>query len=332
MSKTPKRSIVLKSLLLISLVFGGVLATPLMAQDEESSAATRIVSPAVSPDFNRGVASIEGQLFVGTSQNSNDPTDTLNDVFAVNPSTDSSTSILSEVQVWGATADLANQRVLFTTSSGLAPPPGSIGGGDELVEIPVAGGAPNSLGVIALATGAPLRIDGLAISGGTLYGVNAGGGAENGFYSIDLGTLVATQIAPFMTESISGLDADPDTGIIYGTDDSTGQLVSIDTSGVITNVAAYPAGIADIDGLAVGNGLAFLVTDESQPISVYDLTSGTYLSDLTSPFTSADVFSGAAFPAAPSLPESVPVPTFSTWGLLMLMLVLGLFGIWMIRK
>ena len=329
MPKTPKRSIVLKSLLLISLVFGGVLATPLMAQDEESSAATRIVSPAVSPDFNRGVASIEGQLFVGTSQNSNDPTDTLNDVFAVNPSTDSSTSILSEVQVWGATADLANQRVLFTRSGGQ-----SVDGGDELFEIPVTGGAPNSLGLITLGSGAPQRIDGLAISGGTLYGTNAGGGAGAGFYSIDLGTLVATQISSFSMsgESISGLDADPDTGIIYGTDDSTGQLVSIDTSGVITNVAAYPAGIADIDGLAVGNGLAFLVTDESQPISVYDLTSGTYLSDLTSPFTSADVFSGAAFPAAPSLPESVPVSTFSTWGLIMLILLLGSIGIVIIRR
>lgn len=141
--------------------------------------------------------------------------------------------------------------------------------------------------------GEGFRIDGLAMSGGVLYGVNAGAGPGNGFYTISLTTLVATPVALFL-DSISGLDADPATGIIYGTNDTTGQLVTITTAGVITNLAAYPAGVADVDGLAVGNGFAYLVTDEAGTFPVYDIGGAVFVASLTSPFTAADTFSGGA--------------------------------------
>ncbi len=242
--------------------------------------------------IERGVPALDGLLFVGTCTNINDPAATANDVFTVDPAMDVSTSVLSGVQVWGATADIANERVLFTRASGLVPPDGEIGGGDELFAVPFSGGAPVSLGRITSPAGG-FRVDGLAISGGVLYGVNAGAGPGNGLYSIDQTTLVVTEIALFV-DSIGGLDADPDTGIIYGVNDTTGQLVTIATDGTITNVIAYPAGFTDVDGLAVGGGFAYLVTDEGGTFAVYDIGGGTFGTPLTSPFAAADTFSGAA--------------------------------------
>ncbi len=291
--------------------------------DEDLSAG---VSPGSGPSpITLGVGELDGLLFIGTSQNSSDPAGTVNDVFTVDPATDTSTSILSDVGVWGATADYANERVLFTRSSGA-------GFGDELFAVPFAGGVPTSVGLITDGAGAPRRIDGLAISGGVLYG-SVADAVSNGIHSIDMGTLVATQVGAF-GDSISGIDADPDTGIIYGVNDSTGNLVTVGTDGTITNVAAYPGGFADIDGLAVGGGFAYLVTDESQDISVYDLGAGTYGPSLTSPFTSPDVFSaGAIVIGAGEPPEPiVNVPTLGGIGLVLLIALLAAASIMLIRR
>lgn len=292
--------------------------------DEADVALSAITPPGPADPITEGGGAIEGLLFMGTSQNSNVPTDTLNDIYTVDPNTDVSASILSNTQVWGATADPAGQRVLFTRASGLTPPPGQIGGGDELMEVPYGGGPPTALGRITLA-GEGLRIDGLALSGGVLYGANAGAGADNGLYTIDLNTLVAT-LAGAYGDSISGIDADPDTGTIYGVNDSTGQLVELSTTGTITNVAAYPVGFSDIDGIAVGGGFAYLVTDEAQAISVYDLINDVFVTPLTSPFASADVFSGAAY-AVPSGgggggASLIDVPVLTPAGLALLTLLL----------
>jgi hypothetical protein len=265
------------------------------AQDWDEMAETAWAPAPAGPSSVVGEATraLDQLLFVGTASNSNTPTGTLNDIFTVDPSSDTAASLLSGYQVWGATADVANERVLFTRASGLTPPAGQIGGGDELFAVPYAGGTPVSLGRITLG-GEGFRIDGLAISGGILYGVNAGGGVENGLYTIDWATLVATLVS-LHTDSISGIDADPDTGVIYGVDDTTGQIVTITTNGTIANVAAYPAGISDIDGIAVGGGHAYLVTDESGTFPVFNLVGSSYGTPLTSPFTSADTFSGGAF-------------------------------------
>ena len=273
------------------------LGAPAMAYDvEEWAVADETAEAPGSVTITQGVPPFLGLLFVGTSTNVNDPTSTANDIFTVDPVLNTSTSVLTATQIWGATADPANLRVLFTRASGLTPPAGQLGGGDELMEVPYAGGAPTAIGRITTAAGG-FRIDGLAMSGGVLYGVNAGAGAENGLYSIDLTTLVATEIALFL-DSISGLDADPNTGVIYGTNDTTGQLVTISTGGVIANLEPYPAGLTDVDGLAVGNGFVYLVTDEAGIFGVYDIAADAYVTPLTSPFTVADTFSGAALAIA----------------------------------
>ena len=58
----------------------------------------------------------------------------------------------------------------------------------------------------------------------------------------------------------------------------------------------YPAGRTDIDGLAVGNGVAYLVEDEAgNTIHPYDLNAGAYLPSLLSPMQTSEIFSGAAY-------------------------------------
>ena len=168
--------------------------------------------------------------------------------------------------------------------------------GADLLAIDVDTGASSSLGTITANT-FELRIDGLAISNGVLYGVHQFDDANNvsGLYSIDLGTFEATFIASIPTGNVSGIDADPSTGIIYAVDDTAAQVQQIDLDGTITNLVAYPAGYVDVDGLAVGYGVAYLIADEAQDIVPLDLSTLTYGTPITTPFTVADTFSGGAF-------------------------------------
>lgn len=232
-------------------------------------------------------------LIIGTSLN---PIGTNHDVYEVDPVGGTSQSLIPNFPVGGATYDAANDRILFTSSSGST----NI---DQLWELPV-GGATNNLGQLTQSTGAPLRMDGLAMSGGVLYGSLAEGTSRDGLWTIDTGTLVGTQVYPF-SNSISGIDADPDTGVIYGVNDTTGQVVSIDPAGSMSNVTAYPAGQSDIDGLAAGNGRLYLVTDEPGSIYIYNLGTASYETPISNPWTSADTFSGAAY-IAPSGPPAAP--------------------------
>jgi hypothetical protein len=274
-----------------------------------------------SPSTNGGVPGLSNMLFVGTTDNSIDPTSTLNGAFAVAPDSGSATPAVP-TGVWGATADIANRRILYTQSGG-----DDFEAGTDLYAISYDGGAPQLLGQITDVNGIQ-RMDGLAIVDGVLYGT-AADGFTNGFFIIEMDTLFATQIAPFGQDvSVSGIDADPDTGIIYGVNDSTAQLVSIALDGTMTDVAPYPAGYTDIDGLAVGDGKAFLVTDEgSEPIAVYDLVNNVYLPSIASPFTGEDIFSAGAFAveAGIDLPDPVEIPTINLWGMISMIGVL-MFG------
>ena len=68
----------------------------------------------------------------------------------------------------------------------------------------------------------------------------------------------------------------------------------------INFIAEYPNGELDVDGLAIGDGIAYLVTDE--PGEIYRLrhrSQGVYLESLTNPMQSVEVISGAAFAPAP---------------------------------
>ncbi|MFZ0546131.1 MAG: hypothetical protein WAM60_11865, partial [Candidatus Promineifilaceae bacterium] len=233
-----------------------------------------------------GTKSSGGQfpLIVGTSLN---PTGTSHDVFEVDVVGDTSQPLLTSFSVGGATYDAANDRVLFTSSMGST----NI---DQLWEWPV-GGSLNNLGTLSDGATAQ-RMDGLAMSGGVLYGSYAGGEVDDGLWTIDVNTLVATSVFTF-SDSISGIDADPNTGTIYGVDDTTGSLVEIDVVGqTLTPVTAYPANESDIDGLAVSDdGRAYLVTDQPGSFYVYNLNTNSYETPLTAPWTASDTFSGAAY-------------------------------------
>jgi len=289
---------------IITVLIVGLSAGSALAQSDEAQAP----SNSGFTDTNtivRGISLGPGDVFAGTALNG---PGTNNDAVAIDPDTDTSVSVLTGEPIWGATLDPANARILYTTEAGSD----SLVDGAPLYEMPLATGTPSLLGVINDGAGADFRIDGLAISGGVLYGTRAAASAD-GLYQIDLNTFTATLDFAY-TDSISGIDADPATGTIYGANDTSGQLVVIDPAAdTITNVAAYPdVNEGDLDGLAVGNGFAYLIPDDNDPglIYVYDFASGTFQTPLTAPWgATPDTFSGGAViaSAAPP-PESIPVP------------------------
>ncbi len=292
-----------------------------------------------------GVPAFGQDLFAGVSLN---PVGTNDDAYHIDVPTDTSTAIFSQA-VWGMTYDAANGRVLFTSDVAPGPSPspslppvdseddaateGSVGG-EHLYEYLATEGVTNYLGPITDGV-VNFRIDGLAMSNGTLYGSRAAANLD-GIYSIDMGTLVAT-LELAVTDSISGIDAAED-GTIYGVNDSTGNLVEIDVAGAsITNVVAYPdAGETDLDGLAVGGGKAYMIPDDNAPglIYVYDFASGTFDTPLTAPWgAAANTFSGGAVSVFVEPPEPiVNVPTLNGIGLVLLIALLAAASIMLIRR
>ncbi len=269
-----------------------------------------------------------GMLFAGTAGNSANPNDTFNGISLIDPATGTVIFNAPNIQTWGAAADPLSRRVFFSVSSN------SIGslGGDELFVLSYDGGTPESLGVILDPLGEPLRMDGLAVVAGQLYAAldgAPGGGDPDGLYRINLDSKVSELVVSFT--GIGGLDADPVSGRLFGTNDDELVLVEIDiAAGTVTDLIAYPEGISDIDGLAGAADLLYLVSDEDQPIQRFDLTSNDFSITLPSPFITADTFSGAALAAeAPVVKEFVPpsVPALNGWGMLLLSTSLLLIAI-----
>ncbi|MCC7435328.1 MAG: PEP-CTERM sorting domain-containing protein [Methanoregulaceae archaeon] len=132
--------------------------------------------------------------------------------------------------------------------------------------------------------------------------------ATEAVYEIDPATGVASILWNHpSTFDFGGLDFDDATGTLYGLSDAGGAgLYRIDATSQ-TLVAPYPGGETDIDGLAVGGGRAYYVTDGPNTTQasfyVYDLASGAQVGTLASPFSGTGTFSGAAY--APAL---VPEP------------------------
>jgi hypothetical protein len=141
---------------------------------------------------------------------------------------------------------------------------------------------------------------GIAFSNGSLYASSN----FDGLYRIDP-SLDAELLIPFGL-SIGGIASDSSTGIIYGTNDSSRRIVKFDLdNGTIEPVADYPAGVFDIDGLAAGNGLLYLVIDRPGNFYVYDLAKQEYVDTLESPFPTSDyIFSGAAYVTGSGLGEN----------------------------
>ena len=188
----------------------------------------------------------------------------------------------SGVQVWGAAYDYDDDIVYFNN-------------GSVLWEWPV-GGSPNMLGTMVNGTGATQALVSLAYYNGTLYGTK--NIAPEAVHIINPVSLIVTPTITYpIAHDMGGLSIDRDTGTIYATDDGTpDNLVIINNDGTVTPVVAYPAGQTDIDGLAVGGGKAYMVTDDANGnIYVYNLNTNMYEAPLIAPWPTLETFSAGAW-------------------------------------
>lgn len=234
----------------------------------------------------------QAQLVIGTAPlQSTNPADTNNGIWHVDVTTGVSTQLYSDVGAWGMTSD-NNGRIWFTSNDG------------GLYSFLLGDAAPMFHATVNPTEPLPSNetLQGLAFVDDTLYGWEILDSANNpgvhsGLYTLDPLTGTRTYIGDINESSnIAGIDADPATGIVYGVNDATRMLATIDlTTGASTDFAPYPAGRTDIDGLAAGNGKLYLVEDQNEPIHVFDIASGTYDAPIPTPFVNSDIFSGAAF-------------------------------------
>ncbi|GAB4579976.1 MAG: hypothetical protein Fur0022_27150 [Anaerolineales bacterium] len=206
--------------------------------------------------------------------------------YRIDPATTISTTAFSGFQVWGAAYDPDNNLVYFNN-------------GSTLYQWQV-GGAITTLGTIVDSFGASQAMVSLAFYDGVLYGTK--NIANEAVWIIDPTTLVATVYIDYVDADydFGGLAIDPNTGIFYGTNDDTTPhgrgLFQINLDATATQIAPYPTGQTDIDGLAVSDdGYAYLVIDEPGDIFVYDFTANAYATPIPNPWTTSEVFSAGTW-------------------------------------
>ena len=271
-------------------------ATPARGDSAETLAEQALASAAelappfadVQPAPGAGVPEgTGGPLFIGVD-------DVTVSTYRVDVTTGTPTPQFTGFQVWGAAYDPAGDRVYFNN-------------GSTLYEWPV-GGSVATLGTIVDSGGVTQSMVALAYHNGVLYG--AKNIANEAVWTIDPTTLIATVLIDYVDADydFGGLSIDPATGEIYGTNDDASPhgsgLFRINNDATATLIAPYPAGQTDIDGLAVGGGFAYLVTDEPGSIYVWDFAGGAYATPLPNPWASSEVFSaGAWIQSGPSAPD-----------------------------
>lgn len=241
----------------------------------------------------RAVPGPDDDLFIGTGAFGGS---VANPAFTVDVAADTSTQVFSGVPVWGAAYDPSGNRILFTTSSGSSAEEGA-----NLYSFDLGAGTAAQVDVITY-SGSDIRIDGLAFLGGTLYGVHqfdgAPAGAGAGIYEINTSTWESTFVLGLTSGAVSGLAGDTAAGLLYGPNDTTGQVMTIDPVAMTTGtLTAYPAAETDIDGAAYGDGMLYLVPDDDSPgeVFVYDVTGGSYTTSLSAPWIGSDTFSAGAY-------------------------------------
>lgn len=120
-----------------------------------------------------------------------------------------------------------------------------------------------------------------------------------GFYQIDPSSGQVTLLAEDLLMDFGGIDFDPVTGQLYGLNDRGAEIYRIEGlyggTPTYTLLAHYPDGVTDVDGLAAGGGMLFLISDQNAPILVYNLATHSYGSSLPSPFTTEGVFAAGAY-------------------------------------
>jgi hypothetical protein len=221
-----------------------------------------------------------GELFVAVD-------DPALPAFRIDVHNDVAIDVFQGYAVWGSAYDSDADRILFSS-------------GSSLYEWPI-GGSVSLLGVMENSSEVEQLFNGLAYYNGTLFGC---GGTESllGIHTIDVATLETTLTVETAERlGCGGLAADPDTGDLYFTSDDPTiyppGLYLLNQDGTGQLITGYPPGEVDVDGLAIGDGKAYLVTDDPSPslIYVWDLSSAAYQTPLTSPWVSTSVRSAAAW-------------------------------------
>lgn len=145
--------------------------------------------------------------------------------------------------------------------------------------------------------------------------------ATEAYYEIDPTTGVSTQINIHNTSyDWGGLDWDTSTGKLYGLTDAAPAggpgrgLYEINPAAPSeTFIFGYPNAETDIDGLAVGNGRAYYVSDgpNTTQVNFYviDIATASQVGTIASPFTGSGTFSAGAW--APGLMNPIPEPATS---------------------
>ncbi|MEM1450386.1 MAG: hypothetical protein AAF957_19700 [Planctomycetota bacterium] len=161
--------------------------------------------------------------------------------------------------------------------------------------------------------GVLLDVQGLAVANGVVHFTSHYVGNDNGLYALSPGTGLATRLIalPITSFQVNGLTYNPADGLFYGTNDSGSSrgVWSFDTSsGDVTFVSPYPAGIQDVDGCVLeptGAGILHLIRDTPGPIDSLDLATLTYSQTLTNPLSTQYLFAGGAWAAG--LAANLPV-------------------------
>jgi hypothetical protein len=242
----------------------------------------------------------QAQLIVGNDQSGTAT------IYNVDPTTGIATPIHSgttnDAKPWGMAYDAATNTLYWNNGSVLYSSPL----GATLT--------PSNLGTMMFSAAA-VNFVALSFHNGELYGTR--NIATEAVYRIDPVTLVATQTYVYPTTfDFGGLDHDLSTGLLYGLTDAAAApavrgLYQIDDVAMTTTfIAPYPAGETDIDALAVGNGLAYYVTDGPNTTQasfyVIDIATGMQVATIPSPFTGSGTFAAATWAGNTAPPQSTP--------------------------
>lgn len=224
--------------------------------------------------------------------------------------TNTYTDLFSGVEAWGLAADEANRRLF-------------VGSGSQLFSVSYDTLTPQLIGNFSIG-GVGFAPTGLAYNplNNKLYGYR--NISTTGIYEIDVATGAST-LAFGISSAVAdfgGIDFDATTGLFYGVSDVAGGagrgIYQIDVSSqTLTKIADAPLGETDIDGLAVGGGKAYLITDgpaTTQPnFYVYNLATNAYEAPLPSPWPTSEIFAAGAW--APGLVSANVIPEPATLAL-----------------
>lgn len=228
--------------------------------------------------------------------------------YMVDPATSAATVIAggSTAVAWGAAYNPLTSTLYWNNGSKLMSAAG------------YTGGALSPTSTVTMTLGGSLfSVTGLAFDTVHTKLIGYANIGTSGLYEIDLATGEATLLVE-ANGSFGGLDFDPTTGYLYATGDGgfgfAPGLYRIDdlyANPVFTLIASYPDGHTDIDGLAAGDGMAYLILDEPAPIYAYDLVANSYKAALTGPITGSGIFAAGAYIPGASFPD-VPEPASMT--------------------